>query len=219
MKRILKNEEPSYFTAWKANFREANGREPLYSDFRETTEWQMMINTLLEEQGYICCYCMKRIEGWDSHIEHFIPRGIKNIAPHSVMAHDVELNYKNMFESCNGEHGDWTHCGRFKDNDSNPMILSPISDHIEKRFCYELDGSIDAVKSDDGDAMTTIRILNLDSAELKRHRQTAIFTALDDPDWPECKERLIEQYMGRDESGAFTPYCMAIVWVMQNLFD
>lgn len=93
-----------------------------------------------------------------------------------------------------------------------------MSENVEERFRYNLDGSIDAVNSDDGEAMTTIRILNLDSAELRRHRQTAIFTALEDKDCQDSKEVLIQQYKQKDESGAFTPYCMAIVWVLENLF-
>ena len=213
MKQIIKGKEPPEFTIWKEHFRQENGREPCYADFRETPEWSALIQTLLEEQGYICCYCMQRISGWDSHMEHFIPRAIRNTDPHSARASDVELNYTNLLESCNGEHADRTHCGRAKDCDSNPTLLSPVSDRIEDRFCYKLDGSIDATDAEDSAAMSTIRILNLNSVALKRHRKTAIFEALSSD---EPTEDLIRQYSGKDESGAFAPYCTAILRALKT---
>ena len=97
-----------------------------------TPEWEDLIQALLKEQGYICCYCMQRIYGEDSHIEHFVPRDIKNTDPHSMRASDVELNYGNLFESCNGEHWDWSHCGRFKDRDLTPSFF-PLRRKISKK--------------------------------------------------------------------------------------
>lgn len=167
MKQIFKRPEPSYFTEWKDNFRASVGREPKYSDFRNTPEWQRLIYDLLEDQGYICCYCMKRIEGWDSHIEHFIPRNIINTHPHSLRAQDVELDYLNLFESCNGENNQWDHCGRFKDREESPMLVSLLEDGVERRFKYDvLTGRIDAVDSEDQGAMTTIRVLGLNTYQL-----------------------------------------------------
>ncbi|WP_295856698.1 retron system putative HNH endonuclease [uncultured Oscillibacter sp.] len=216
MKRIVKGKEPSDFTAWKEQFRQAHGKEPEYKDFRMTPEWKNLIQTLLKEQGYICCYCMQRIYGEDSHIEHFVPRDIKNTDPHSMRASDVELNYGNLFESCNGEHWDWSHCGRFKDRESDPILLSPAQEDIEERFCYGLDGSIDAVHADDSAAMSTIRILNLNDTVLKRHRRTAIFTALKNADPKSSNEALIDSYSRQDESGMFAPYCMAVIWALRE---
>lgn len=220
MKRIIKCDEPGFFSDWKKNFRATHNREPEYQDFRRTPEWEQLIQVLLDEQGYICCYCTQEINGWDSHIEHFIPRDFGKKNPHSERAHDIQLRYDNLFLSCNGEHGQWDHCGRLKDNENSPMLLSPINPNIEAYFKYDpLTGKIleNGTETMQAEAMTTIRVLNLDSYELKRHRSSAIhISGFFDEDFDEMKEALIAQYSSRDENNAFPPYCAAIVWVMQN---
>ena len=51
--------------------------------------------SLLEEQGYICAYCMKRIEeSADIKIEHYEARNSTN-----------ELSYKNLLAVCKGNKG------------------------------------------------------------------------------------------------------------------
>ena len=51
--------------------------------------------SLLKEQGYICAYCMKRIEeNSDIKIEHYEARNNEN-----------ELAYKNLLAVCKGNEG------------------------------------------------------------------------------------------------------------------
>lgn len=219
MKQITKRSEPSYFTEWKDDFRRLHGREPEYKDFHGTSEWEDLIYDLLEEQGYICCYCMKEINGWDSHIEHFVPRNIKNTYPHSVRAQNVELDYQNLFESCNGEENQWDHCGRLKDSDENPMLVSPLESGVEQRFKYDmLTGEIDASDPEDQEAMTTIRILGLNTYQLCRHRINAFNTA--DQEFRDGIpfDELIGMYSNRDDRGAFIPYCVAVTWVLEHFY-
>lgn len=121
-----------------------------------------------------------------------------------------------MFESCNGEHGDWSHCGRYKDREDSLMLLSPTEEKLDEHFRYTMDGHITAASDLDSQAMTTIRILNLDSFELKRHRQTAIYTAVRNVYDQASKDELIQLYLSKDDEGAFAPFCMAVVWALQN---
>jgi len=215
----MKRPEPAYFIEWKDNFRISTGRDPKYSDFRETPEWQKLICDLLKDQGYICCYCMKAIEGWDSHIEHFIPRNIKAVHPHSVRAHNVELDYQNLFESCNGENNRWDHCGRFKDREESPMLVSPSEEGVERRFKYDvLTGEIDAADPDDQSAMTTIRILGLNTRQLCNHRKSAFHTAEQQLKEGTPFDDLIRMYSTRNEQSAFLPYCVAVVWVLRHFY-
>lgn len=219
MKQIRKRPEPAYFVNWKENFRRTHKREPLYEDFRGSEEWEQMIQTLLEEQGYICCYCTMEIQGWDSHIEHFIPRNIKNRYPHSTRARNVELNYQNLFESCNGEDASWDHCGRYKDREDSPMLVSPIEEGIEERFKYDLlTGMIDAADPNDQAVMTTIRVLNLNTDRLCQHRLAAFYAAgIFDEEDPEDRKSQIAFYSNRDDKGAFNPFCAAIVWAFRHI--
>lgn len=55
---------------------------------------QRLRKNLVDEQGKICCYCMRRISTNSSHIEHFLPKEIFT---------DKDLSYENLLASCNGE--------------------------------------------------------------------------------------------------------------------
>lgn len=78
MRQIRKNPEPDHFFYWKMDYKSRNGREAVYDDLKGAQEYFLLKKNLLEEQGYICCYCEKRIgqEGnlSDCDIEHFMPR-------------------------------------------------------------------------------------------------------------------------------------------------
>lgn len=214
MKRIIKNSEPQYFKDWKDSFLRDNGRPAIYKDFRCTEEWARLRQDLLAEQGNICCYCMKAIDNYDSHIEHFIPRNLGKTSPHSVRANEVELRYDNLFLSCNGSPKD-NHCGRYKDREDTPMLLSPATPDVEERFTYDI--VTGAIQGEDASAMTTIRVLNLDNYTLRRHRKSAFYQCgIFDDDFEEQREALLNLYTNRDSDGAFVPFCAAIVWAIQQ---
>ena len=65
MKRIIKQEVPEWFETWKRNFETVNGRTAYYKEDFATEDEDGIIRRrhlrkeLVEEQGYICCYCMK----------------------------------------------------------------------------------------------------------------------------------------------------------------
>jgi len=163
---------------------------------------------------------MKAIEGWDSHIEHFIPRNIKTTCPHSLRAHNVDLDYQNLFESCNGENNKWDHCGRLKGSEESPMLISPLEKEVEHRFKYNvLTGEIDAADPEDQNAMTTIRILGLNTQQLCNHRKVAFHTAVQQLMEGFSFDDLIQIYSSRDEHNAFLPYCMAVVWVLEHFYS
>lgn len=69
---------------------------------------------LLNEQGYICAYCMRRIddEASKTRIEHVIPQSKLSIAD--------AMDYSNMVICCTGDisgcDGSVTHCDRHKEN-------------------------------------------------------------------------------------------------------
>ena len=93
MKKIVKNREPNSLTrhrSQRGNF-----------DNLPTNDKNELRDSLLREQGYICCYCMKRIPekndlNLDEHgckIEHFKCQN-KNS--------NLELVYSNLMISCLG---------------------------------------------------------------------------------------------------------------------
>ena len=207
MKHIIKQGSPEAFEQWKADFLATHGRKPTYSDFRGGEKHTLKYH-LIQEQGSICCYCMKFIE-FDCHIEHFIP-----CSSTARDGHSLDLSYENLLASCNGEHDDRSSCGHYKGAMDYELLLSPVEGGIEELFQYDILGNIKGVSTS---AIETIAWLNLNSFELKRHRKTAIrVSGHSDDDDAVQKEFLMTLYANRDERGAFLPYCMAILYVMNN---
>ena len=85
---IKKKSEPHSLTTYKKTINASFDNQPskVKEDLRKS---------LLEEQGYICAYCMKRIEeSADIKIEHYEARNSTN-----------ELSYKNLLAVCKGNKG------------------------------------------------------------------------------------------------------------------
>ena len=91
MKHIQKSKPPDDFTNWK-NLANENW-QPSWKNFQKPQKTSVH-KSLLKEQGFICCYCGRRIILLDSHIEHFKPRN-KYL--------DLQLDYANLIASCQGE--------------------------------------------------------------------------------------------------------------------
>ena len=116
MKRIVKDEEPEQFADWKA--RDKMAHRPRWNRAPQPVR-QVVHESLLNEQGAICCYCERRVTMDDSHVEHFRPREIHN-----------QLDYTNLLCSCvrEGVAGEPRHCGHAKGNwfDEN-LLVSPLA--------------------------------------------------------------------------------------------
>lgn len=93
MKYIEKQQEPCVFTNWKA---QANDDwQPKY-EYLSGEIKKAVKDTLMSEQGYICCYCERRLTKSDSHIEHFRPQRIcvvsfPAISRETTMAYSVSF--------------------------------------------------------------------------------------------------------------------------------
>ena len=124
---------------------------------------------LLEDQGYICCYCGQRIHN-DEHtkIEHI--KCQKNYG-------DLELCFSNMLVSCDGGDVDRAngvrprhqlHCDAKKGNRDIPV--SPIDD-VSGLLAFFDDGTIKG-KGEQGREL--VQILGLDAMFLNTQRKNAI---------------------------------------------
>lgn len=124
---------------------------------------------LLEDQGYICCYCGQRIyNNEDTKIEH--------IQCQRDYGH-LSLCFSNMLASCDGGDADRAkkvrpkhqlHCDAKKGNQSIPV--SPLDD-VDGLLSFFDDGTVKG-KGDLGREL--IRILGLDARFLNIKRKNAI---------------------------------------------
>ena len=207
MKFIIKGDEPKELKNWKAL---ANDDwKPTYADLRGD-EKAVVKKNLMEEQGYICCYCERRLEDNDSHIEHLRPQSDPKVDP---------LDYGNMLCSCQNqlEVGEPRHCGNLKEDWFDDDFISPLDQNCEENFSYIHDGRIQPFPEDNGASLQTITKLGLNIPKLSAQRRKAIEPFLDaDLDVDELS-RFITGYLRKDNQDRFSPFWTTINSLFGNL--
>ena len=198
MKTIYKNDEPQEILQWKSKFKNKNGRVPRYSDLNEVENLPHKIflkNSLISEQGHICCYCCKPIDTKNSHIEHIRPKERNEYRA-------ISLEYENLLASCQGYHDREENCGHSKDNAFNEeLFVSPLEENCESLFEFSDRGKIKAVDGNER-AGYTIELLNLDTEQLNAARTEAMWVsgAMDELTEDEC-QKLLDKFENVDERG------------------
>ena len=201
MKHIAKQGEPQSFSDWKAL---ANDDwQPTYGDLSGATKNDVKA-ALMAEQGYICCYCERRLADSDSHIEHFRPQSDPTVDP---------LGYSNFLCSCQNQmkKGEPRHCGNLKDDWFDAVLLiSPFEPGCEDRFSYTGDGIIKPARDQDQGASETIKKLGLDIPKLNALRAEAIEPFLDDEISADEMQAFVSGYLEEDAHGRFGEFWTTI---------
>lgn len=205
---IQKKNEPEAVIKWKRKYKGT----PPFETIPEK-EKHLLRDSLLKEQGNICCYCCGRISANDSHIEHFHP---KSKYP------KLSLEYQNLFASCNG--GPYKkHCGQYKDNNfDEKTLISPLEPDCADYFIFNEFGKI--MPADDGDvrAQYTIDTLSLNEPRLKKAREAAYWAALEEdedlrnPGSEARRQELIQKFNTIPEDGKQIPYSDLILYFLRK---
>lgn len=120
-------------------------------------------NTLLKDQGFVCCYCQKRIPeriSPKSKIEHFKSR---------VNFPKLQLDYKNMFIACNGKGlNSIETCDTSKKN-RELNSFNFLNSKIEEKIKYTKNGVIFSVDEKINSEIN--EVLNLNEEGLRQARQ------------------------------------------------
>lgn len=211
MKYIKKSEEPESFTVWKKLTNE--DWQPSWDNFSKPQKTDVH-DSLLQEQGFICCYCGRRITKDISHIEHLKPR-----YPYTELA----LEYTNMLASCQKERErkEPLHCGSKKDHwYDEDLMVSPINANCKEFFKYTDDGQILATNNSKKQlaAETTIDKLGLNIDKLKDLRAKALEPILEiiNTITEEDKQDLILGFGEADSKGHYEEFCAAIIYLLKN---
>jgi len=97
--------------------------------------------SLLEEQGHLCAYCMRRLQDISKMtIEHYIPQHPLNTVESNRRDN---LNYNNMLGVCLGNRGCEKRiqtCDAHRGN--TPLTVNPFNQASIDRIAYHADGSI-----------------------------------------------------------------------------
>lgn len=238
MKRIVKrpSEELEQFELWKSTWQLSKKDlldNPLL-DEQKNEIWKKLsgkdkINikqALLNEQGFICCYCQQRIElDKKTIIEHFMARATN---PAQM------FDYENLFACCDG--GDTErqyqneqkipkaqripqYCGSKKDD--KEICINPLDENCETHFSYSFnpDSKEVLIEGLTSEGCDTISTLNLGIAKLKTLRGAEIAGyILDGEDYITVEEaEILLQKITQKRDGKFQPFCAALEHVLKTL--
>ena len=172
--------------------------------------------SLLEEQGYICCYCGSEVElSRNTILEHLLPKGKDEYRY-------LNLEYTNILASCDGgqqKRSERAENGRKRnksypsfcdDNKKNEVLpVHPLQVNCEDRFYFDEEGKI-YPKTADKEAEETIRILNLKNPVLCNRRKEMIdFYKEINSTKTEFKNTYLN-IMNRDANGKLIPFCFVV---------
>ncbi len=155
---------------------------------------------LLQEQGYICTYCMQRISESNSRIEHLKSRH------HSPK---LALDYQNMVICCSGMSGDEAHCDVKKGN--KPISFSPLLPQLEDSISYS--SHTGHIKSNNATWDTEInKVLNLNASLLCENRKKVLEGVIQilgsKKKWNLTElKRQYQNWINPDSGGQLRPYC------------
>ena len=201
MKHIRKQGEPLAFANWKAR---ANANwQPSYGVLPSTTK-QAVKDGLMREQGWICCYCERRLTDSDSHIEHFKPQNAPAVDP---------LDFGNMLCSCQKqlERREPLHCGHLKGDWFDPnLLVSPLDPGCECKFRFSHDGNMEPMVDGDQAATETISRLGLNIQKLRAFRADVIEPFLDKDLTDKEIKTLVSSHLGKNSSGQFGEFWTTI---------
>jgi len=186
MKHIIKSKEPVDFINWKNQEHEKEvisrhiknkNHEALWDFFKSNLpdakeeglyyySKAELLKVLLEEQGYLCCYCNRQFTDEDvenSVKESEIAHRPANIEHLTLKSEDVTktLEYSNLSVSCNGKYSNKSpspdSCNLFRSD--KPIYVFPTNKDCEQRIYFDFDGKI---RGKDKEADITIKNLGLE---------------------------------------------------------
>lgn len=243
------DDEPECLTEFKKVCLEWKRKnEPLWEfskldwkDFKNPYKAQLL-DVLLEEQGYICCYCGRRISKDSSHIDHLKP---KSQTRNPSYAHLV-VTYSNLLASCNGyteeQESEYKEklrqrrdtprlsqefCGAKKDDwyDAD-LTVSPLIENCAEYFTYTGAGEIQARTVDptkEKAAQETISRLGLNNPNLERSRKNVIKDTLKLIHNQRLSiqeiQKLIQGHDKPDRKGEYVQFCAAILYVLNQQYS
>lgn len=227
MKYIQKDNEPTSLEKYRKSL--SPGTQKAYDNFPDKATLR---EALLEEQGYVCCYCMKRITSefievkgksqCKTRIEHWAPRGVYN--GHNGKP-DLRLNYRNLMAACDGNQGQPKHlycCDKSKG--SQEIKINPTQSICEEQFFFSL---AEEITSEDEDIKQELNdILRLNIQIHRNNRKAALNKALQQlQPFPPSNhqasriQKVIDQLSRRDEMGQHEPYFAYAVYFLRKRLE
>ena len=180
----------------------SRAKEPIDHDYSKSE----LREALLNEQGFICCYCNQTIANNEkTFIEHLQDKGTFR---------QLTFEYTNLLASCNGSQKmpkpRHQHCDTEKG--SQNLLLSPLDEFCEIQLYFSSKGVVYA-RCEDGE--NAIRVLNLNAPQLVRQRMEAIESQIYDAETLELIDDnvaniILNDLNNKDTQQHFAEFCTAI---------
>ena len=191
MIEIKKNKEPNKLL----KYRKSTGANYISMDLDVK---EAVKESLLNEQGYLCAYCMRRIPESTAEsgmkIEHWDPRNQEDGS-----GNKRELDYKNMLGVCLGNQGcgnkHMLTCDSSKGN--TPMYLNPCDAKTLESIYYSNNGEIKSDNEVVKHELNVVLNLNCDDVSFKDNRKKVLL---------EVKKKINDYSEGNNDA-----YCMKVL--------
>jgi len=138
-----------------------------------------VLEDLLNEQGYICAYCMRKISLDNAQIEHIIGQNYIDEQKQEI-GKTEDTNYNNMLAVCQGSFCDKeTHCdsSRSKYQEKRPILnISPLNKKQMNSIKFSQSGIVYYENIDDETEISfdLNKVLNLNCKNIKNDRKKII---------------------------------------------
>lgn len=202
MRKIKKSSEPKEWTEYRLTSGAVYQRKP------------QLAESLLQEQGYLCAYCMRRIpvsdknSSEDTRIDHILSQDNNP---------DRTLDYSNMAICCPGAINSSFHCDKSKG--SANITFDLYHDAFFETLSYKSqDGAICSSNAVYNDEIN--RLLNLNNPLLKANRLSAwngVKKYLVKGHWSLAKiNEQLKNWESKDHEGKYKEYCGIVLFYLQK---
>ena len=207
MRHIVKGNEPRSLV---------EHRSQPYADYDNYPQKDDLRQSLLTEQGYICCYCMQRIAHDTIKIEHWQPQSIYP---------DLQLDYRNLLGACQGNQGQpqrLQHCDTRKGETEITINPADASKNCENFIKYRSNGQI---YSDDETINNELNeVLNLNLETLTRNRKAAMDAVIEglrkkypSKSWTvSILSKEIAKFDNVTKKAKYRPYCQFVIFLLNK---
>ena len=176
MRYIKKSDtEPLDLRTYKRNCRKAS--PPLKITYKDMPK-DGTRSQLATDQGYLCAYCMRRINLESADQNHYLH--IEHLVPQNQLTDEEATNFSNFLGVCPGnrdaaENSEKT-CDAYRgslDNEQQTMHLNPLDAAQMETIYYLRNGEIDSTDNVLSAELSDKLNLNGDATYLKQNRATA----------------------------------------------
>ncbi len=228
---VIQKKEPPAILIEKQRFAEEHSLSAKDAyELLNSSEKKQILASLLEEQGHICAYCMRKIpderekpqEIPDCTIEHWFPR-----RPSDGSEIGQGLDYNNLLAVCSGNRGKkhkkgMLTCDAKREQQYPQLTLNPVKPETLQSLRYTENGiltSSDATIENDINVKLNLNC-HAENVQLPEIRKT-VLTALqmeidlvnDEEKFQYCKD-VLDMYI--HETDPKTPYVGILIWWLRD---